>query len=267
MMCPRPLGRLGNLMFEYAAAYGIANTLGYKFIINSSHPLLEYFEIRQNTSDKDLENVFPMTEIQWRRKSWRRSKIYLSYNLTLEGYFQAWDFFQNTSDDIRHAFKVKPEYLTMAESFLKRHTPVVKTLIGIHVRRGDFLTTKDVKRGKVVADRLYIKKAMNFFITKYPNSFFVVVSDDKRWCKDNIVGTNVVFSEFELPIIDLAIMSLCDHMIITVGTFSWWAGWLAGGTVVYLKDFPRPGSKLERSQIIREKYYYPDWIGMSNGFD
>ena len=267
VICPDPQGRLGNLMFEFAAALGIANTLGYRCIIKPSHPLLEYFDIREQISDVDFKNLLPITEGQWRGKAWRRNKIYLSYNITLAGYFQGWDFFQNSSEDIRQTFTVKREYLDTAVSFLQRNTPEVKTLVGIHVRRGDFLSAKDIQRGKTVADKYYIKKAMDFYVTSYTDSFFVVVSDDQLWCKDNIFGDNIIFSIFKNPIIDLAIISLCDHTIITGGTFSWWAGWLAGGTVVYLKDFPRPGSKVERSQIKRDKYYFPEWIGMSNGPD
>jgi hypothetical protein len=27
---------------------------------------------------------------------------------------------------------------------------------------------------------------------------------------------------------DLAMLASCDHVITTIGTFSWWSGWLAG---------------------------------------
>ena len=61
-------------------------------------------------------------------------------------------------------------------------------------------------------------------------------------------------------------MTLCDHTIITAGTFGWWAAWLAGGTVVYLADYPRPRSYMERKVMIRrENYYPPDWIPIANG--
>ena len=103
---------------------------------------------------------------------------------------------------------------------------------------------------------------MGYFRQKYKNAFFVVLSNDQKWCKDNIIGNNVIFSDFRKAIIDMAVMSLCQHMIITVGTFGWWGGWLSGGIVIYLKDYPRPGSYLAKSLV---DYYPPDWIGMSNG--
>jgi galactoside 2-L-fucosyltransferase 1/2 len=37
---------------------------------------------------------------------------------------------------------------------------------------------------------------------------------------------------------DLAVMSLCNHTIISHGTFSFWAGFLAGGSVISPNHFP-----------------------------
>ena len=63
------------------------------------------------------------------------------------------------------------------------------------------------------------------------------ISNDWKWCKDNIIVNDVTFSDFKEAIIDMAIMSLCQHMTITVGIWGisagWWGGWLSGKTVVY----------------------------------
>jgi hypothetical protein len=37
---------------------------------------------------------------------------------------------------------------------------------------------------------------------------------------------------------DLAVMSLCNHTIISHGTFSFWIGFLAGGKVISPNHFP-----------------------------
>jgi galactoside 2-L-fucosyltransferase 1/2 len=54
---------------------------------------------------------------------------------------------------------------------------------------------------------------------------------------------------------------MCDHSIITSGTYSWWAGWLAGGMVVYYKNFLRPNTTIG-NEYNDSDYYPPDWIGM-----
>ena len=263
LVCPDPLGRLGNMMFEFASSIGIANTLGYKHIIKPSHTLLKYFRMKQDLNI-NLANLLTMNEGQWRDPQWRADKKYLFHNLTLSGYFQSFKYFQNVSKNIREMFTIKGEYLNQAINFLKNNTPQMRTLIGLHVRRGDFLSQVSINEGRVVADRNYTQKSMNFFRGKYKDAVFVILSDDQKWCKENIKGSDVIFSPFTDPIVDMAILSLCNHTIITSGSFGWWGAWLANGTVVYLRDFPKKGSALDKG-FIRDEYYFPHWIGMSNG--
>ena len=264
LVCPEPYGRLGNMMFQYAASVGIAHNLHYKHVISPSHTLLKYFEMT-NTWEKTPSNVITIQEEKWKDREWRQNKKYLPHNLTIFGYFQSWKYFQNISDQIRTSLRVKSYYLEQARTFLKENVPGLKERIGIHIRRGDFLTEAAMNEGRVVAKMDYINRAMSYFRRNYKDMFFIVVSDDMQWCRDNIRSDGVIFSPFEKPITDMAIMSLCDHMIITVGSFSWWGGWLSGGTVVYLKDFPKPGSDLDKYGMNRKEYYPPEWIGLSNG--
>ena len=92
LICPNPLGRLGNLMFEFASSVGIAKVLNYIHVIKPSHTLVKYFEIKQ-ISERKFENVLTVTEGQWRNMEWRKEQKYLSYNLTMSGYFQSWKIF------------------------------------------------------------------------------------------------------------------------------------------------------------------------------
>ncbi|CAF3893999.1 unnamed protein product, partial [Rotaria sp. Silwood1] len=48
---------------------------------------------------------------------------------------------------------------------------------------------------------------------------------------------------------DLIALSLCEHSIITGGTFGWWTGYLANGKVIHDKVYP--------SGCQRPEYYYP----------
>ena len=51
------------------------------------------------------------------------------------------------------------------------------------------------------------------------------------------------------------LLATCNHSIITIGTFGWWAAWLAGGRVVYYGDFVNS----KRSIL---DHYPHDWISM-----
>lgn len=73
----------------------------------------------------------------------------------------------------------------------------------------------------------------------------------------------IVFtSSYSSPLIDLGILSMANHSIITVGTFGWWGAWLANGTVIYYKNHIISGSVLD-SQTINEDFFPPQWIPLS----
>ena len=101
-----------------------------------------------------------------------------------------------------------------------------------------FLNDREKKLGRVVASSFYVERAKTYFRQKYKDPVFVVISNNMKWCKENIADHNNIFSTFKKPIIDMALMTLCHHMIISSGTFNWWFGWFSTGTVIYMKDHP-----------------------------
>ena len=164
-------------------------------------------------------------------------------------------------------------------------TTMTSTIItvGVHVRRDDMLSKHSVERGYTVATAEYLRRAVEFFEDRYGTDgrlLFVVCSDDLQWSRDNwpqrqLLGVGDDGERTALPVrsvefstasrrpeVDLAILSSCDHVIMTVGTFGWWAAFLAGGTTVYYKDFPDPGSPLA-VEFRSTDFYYPSWIGLS----
>ncbi|CAF1548175.1 unnamed protein product, partial [Rotaria sordida] len=81
-----------------------------------------------------------------------------------------------------------------------------------------------------------------------------VASDDKSYCKNlfhNLSNIFVTPQSFSIGD-DLITLSLCEHSIITGGTFGWWTGYLANGQVVHDKIYP--------SGCERREYYYPPWF-------
>ena len=259
--------RLGNAMFHFAASVGIARALKYEVALMPLNPLIQYFYIpKVHVTDHEIVNILPVPEELWRNDTWRQNTQYLSYNLTLHGYYQAWTYFFNGFHELRKMFTVRRQYLTKALVFLNQNVPSNKTLIGVHVRRTDFKTPRALRHGKMPASTTYFATAMAYFRDRYPDAFFAVVSDDIKWCRRNLIGDDITYSEFRLPIIDMAIMSMCDHVIISAGTFGWWGAWLSKGTVVYLHDYPKPDTRIA-NYLVRKDYYLPNWIGISdNGF-
>ena len=112
----------------------------------------------------------------------------------------------------------------------------------------------------------YIQRAMAHYQTWYNKITFIVLSDDIRWCRENIHNSehSVIFSPFSNPGNDLSLMSLCDHMIMTTGTFGWWGSWLAGGHVIYYGGYPRLGSELDK-HFVKEDFYPKQWTQLEWG--
>jgi len=111
-------------------------------------------------------------------------------------------------------------------------------IVALHNRRGDNVPSPDMFQNKVegvfrpdkhkfhpLLDQEYIEAAKK----EFKDVIFLVFSDtntDINWCKENIKGENVLFSENHPDFIDFALQQKCDHNIIANSSFSWWAAWL-----------------------------------------
>ena len=72
---------------------------------------------------------------------------------------------------------------------------------------------------------------------------------------------NVIYSSSNDDLLELALLTLCDHTIMSVGTFSWWAAFLAGGDVVYYKNHILPNTRVG-SFYNDTQYFLPHWKPM-----
>ncbi|KAK3611851.1 hypothetical protein CHS0354_040524 [Potamilus streckersoni] len=254
-------GRLGNTMFQFAALLSCAKRLNYTAFIRPDHLISQYYLI-SGTSSVSLINVEIAGEKAFGKYDNELESLNTSKNWSLGGYYQSWKYFYKDEDLIRSSFNFKPDIYEKARQFVDSYRQGNRTIVGIHVRRGDMSTSSADASGYSAAPITYIKKSMNYFKERYSNALFIVVSDEIPWCKENLKEDNgIAFISFNNPGTDMAVLSLCDHVIVTSGTFGWWGAWLAGGDVVYFKGFPKPGSQLDR-YISREDYYPPHWIGL-----
>lgn len=181
-------------------------------------------------------------------------------------FLQSWKYFHNVSSDIRGQLKFRDHIQTKADStikgFLKKYNTTREnvTVIGIHVRRGDMVNHGF---GYQVATKEYFEKAVALF-NNYSSPLFVVCTNDLAWSKANIPKSNKLeFVSGNSPEVDMAVMASCDHVITSVGSYGWWAGWLSNGTVTYYKWPAREGTGL-RSAYSADymDYFYPHWIGL-----
>ncbi|XP_046334908.2 galactoside alpha-(1,2)-fucosyltransferase 1-like [Haliotis rufescens] len=244
-------------MFQYASLLGIA-------FLTGKHPLLE----NSDTLTK-LFNISFIGIVSKKTKIFFNEVKYAShdcdhYNLPdvtvqLNGYRQSWKYFSSVRSEIRKEYTLVQTYRDLSAQCFQKYTSRHKnrTVIGLHVRRTDM--TWNTKHGYTAAPLSYIRKAINHMKTKFQNPIFLTATDDKKWCRENLQSSDVILMENTDPYLDFATLTLCDHMIMTVGTFGWWAAWLVNGYTVYYKDYPRAGSPLV-SGFYKEDYFMPDWV-------
>lgn len=253
-------GRLGNQMFEFASMLGIAARHGYTPFITPRHGLNKVFDIPESR-DIRLINSKSIGEVN---AGWYDVNLeHLSHNSnwTLQGYYQSWKYFNNVKNLVIKSFKFKDSFLQYAKDVLKRFNPEKRPTVSIHIRRGDMNSGRELARGYSVASLEYVKKAMDYFRKNISSPIFFVVSDDRGWVTRYLKGNDVVLTGNGSPGGDMAILANCNHSIVSTGTYGWWGAWLAGGQVIYYKNFPTPGSWLDK-RYRKNDYYPPHWLGM-----
>ena len=207
-------------------------------------------------------------------------------NVILSGYLQSWKYFDRHRDDIRSLFtfskSIFQKSLTKIEEQLKQyylnlsidHSGTIfinqttrPTLIAIHVRRGDIVSNEgQVRFGHKPASTEYLLRASALVQKKYSSVVFLVISNDVPYCKAIFKDPNFLFMDNnrEPAAVDMAIISLADHIILSVGTFGWWGAYLSDARdIYYYHDWPKKGSDMEKL-INRGDYFYPAWTALKD---
>ncbi|XP_078080592.1 galactoside alpha-(1,2)-fucosyltransferase 2-like [Mustelus asterias] len=264
------IGRLGNQMGEYATLYALAKLNGHQAYIlpAMANYLSPIFKITLPTLHDSVRH-----RINWKNyglNDWMEDQ-YRSIPgdyVMLSGYPCSWTFYHHIREEILREFTFHAFIKDQANAFLRRIGGERKnvTYVGVHVRRGDYIhVMPDVWKG-VIADKKYLDTAMAYFRNKYKNVIFAVTSNGMHWCKRNIDNSkgDVFFSDDpkqSSPANDFAILAHCNHTIMTVGTFGYWAGYLAGGETIYLANFTLPESPFLKL-FKYETAFLPQWIGI-----
>ncbi len=203
----RAIGRLGNQMFQCAAAIGYAKKYNVGWACpNDTREFPRFHEFFPGLPRYD-GNEFRSYQAH-DPSDFNYKPIPFNPNGTrLIGFFQSEKFFEGADDEIRKVFKLNIK-------------PV--DAVSIHVRRTDYLPNPNTP----VVGLLYIKDALYHIGHKN----VIVFSDDIAWCKEAMAPQfsqfNWTFSEGKSELEDLSLMASCKHNIIANSTFSWWGAWL-----------------------------------------
>jgi len=233
-------GGLGNQLFQYAAALAYAKRNGARLLLD-----LRYYE----RPGAEREFVLGRLQIPIRRAavlptalSFRRAhrevlgerdSFILGANgsALLRGYWEDSVYFGDVIPALRQRFQPRDPTVTRRAGALveRARNGGSGPVVGVHLRRGDRVPGGKASAPFSTLSADYYREAASRF-PEHTN--FLVFSDspgDVTWCRTHLgLGDSrqVSFGDGLDPVVDLFALAGCDHVILSAGTFSWWAGWL-----------------------------------------
>lgn len=250
-------GRLGNVMFQYAAVLGIAKSTGMIPVANLSHDqnFKKNFKLGSvgDTQIHNLDGVYSEPDFSFQESVFEFDN---TLNIDLRGYFQSPKYFDNWKRIICQEFSFSDDIREMAAEKIPSDV-----CVSVHVRRGDYTKLNDVHHNQTED---WYREALTHFEGYRP----VFFSDDIDWVKNTFSDIeNAVFVDNEETLnlqanktsdisgyVDMCAMSFCNAHIIANSSFSWWASYLSGSlTIAPKKWFGKNGPENW------ENIYCEDW--------
>lgn len=269
------VGRLGNQMFQYASALGIAHAKRGDACIITDPDLIVDDELR--SPKDDLINVckgpfsicgrptYPYTVVSETGYAKYNMKPFLvPGNIEIEtdmdvGFLQSYKYFEPIKDIIKKKFQFNRHISKRVAPYMKKLKRNNEKIIGIHARRGDHLELGYMRFPPI----RYFNKARDYFRKKYKKVRFIVATNNRSWAKETLESNDTqIISHSKSAPEDLAILSACDGVIMSLGTFSFWGGYLCGGPVVYYKNEFNMSHDINKGNVKKSDYYPSNWIGM-----
>ena len=267
--------RFGNLLFIYAAAFSIAKDTHRSLLVsNDLKQIKDVFHPLDFATAPPQSLNYPTLSLKHYATFVEPPDISKHDDICIKGFFQSWKFFERHKEEIRKQFQFHKDILSIAQNFNSRISAKAAkkygieaeqvTLIGIHMRHSDMSNTYLQAWGYTLPSNDYFYKAMLYYLAKYHYVHFIIATDSPVWVEKEFADLSEFITLTKQPRfeVDLAILSECEHMITSAGTFSWWAGWLNKGQVLYFNEPVRTNSNLENG-FKREDFFPPHWLPLS----
>lgn len=217
-------GGLGNQMFQIATtvALSLRNNTSYEINLNICDTPNQGRNANQysNTIFKKLNKSNNYKFINfYNEPNFNYNEIPYQPDLLIRGYFQSEKYFEDYKNNIKDLFHFSDEYKLIIKNYFTNNGLNDKPITSVHIRRGDYLLYSDVH---LVCTLDYYKKA----IKTIGDSYFVFISDDINWVKENFKSDNYFIPEFNDELLDMTLMTMCNNNIISNSSFSWWGSYL-----------------------------------------
>ena len=254
-------GRTGNTFFQVCCLLAISARNCYTPVLDRKNNIfsrtfkpfydLENVEMPEQKIDNSTFRAMPRVFV------FQRGHIGIEdrYNWTLKFRCSGNIFIEDQEEFVRSSITLKKRYLREAGNYIKKSFSRRST-VAIHVRRTDRINFDNYEFSDFKWYKSYIEKAMKHLKADYKDLSFIFLSDDIAWCKDNFHGPHIHFSHGTSVGFDLALLALCDHVILTVGTFGRNGAWLGEHkSVIYSKYFGVP-------RFYNNDFFMKSWTGI-----
>jgi hypothetical protein len=249
-------GGLGNQIFQLVATYNLAklNNDVPEYNLNESHTPNQGFIISKykdnifkefkHTDQLTIENIFSQEGHCYKN-------IHYQPNLQIQGYFQSEKYFIENKNEIINKLLTGLYSYEKSKDVFDYVKNFNKPLVSVHIRRGDYLNFSHIH---TPCSLEYYENALSTMKEKIGDFIPIFISDDKVWCNENF---NSIISPFDDELMDLTLMTKCDHNIIANSSFSWWGAYLNQNNdkiVIGPKKWFGPGGPQNQEDTIPENW-------------
>jgi hypothetical protein len=242
-------GRLGNWLFQYAAARALALRAESRVQLDISRYVtwrdprgsavlkaLRFFRLDADVArlGAGTRRTLEKLGLRARREdfteaAWGYDPRFgaLGPRTRLSGYFQSPRYWEGIEPALRADLVPRrlPDDAALARTVASMSED---RAVSVHVRRGDYLTTERALHGVCSAE--YYERAIARMRSRVSGAKFFVFSDDLAWCREHFKEPDMTVvdmpSSAREPALDLYLMSRCSHHVISNSTYSWWGAWL-----------------------------------------
>ena len=279
----RLVGGLGNQMFQYAAALGLAERQGRALLLDLS--AFEAYRLRPYQLDhlkvpQDLYRGRPLAgpvspsfaarvvrklkgDRVFREGVYREPHFHFDPSffdlsgaeILLDGYFQSPRYFEGVEPMLRARFQPAAPLTPAAAAWVER-IGASPCAVSLHVRRGDYLTAA-TSAVHTALDRGYYDRAVALMqALAGPEAEFFLFSDEPDFMAEAFAAlprAHVVRTDPAASWEDMFLMARCRHNIIANSSYSWWGAWL--------------NTAPDKRVIAPARWFTPDRLAASNVLD
>ncbi len=235
MLYAQMLGGFGNCAFIIGTLYALAKDRNLPFCISNKTSSVTHRPDEDEWFQTIFKNIPQVSsrprkiDYIFRERGMHIHQFPLRPNMEIFGYFQSEQYFKHRKQEIIDLFNEYKAQLNLQ--------PYATNTIGIHIRRGDYLT---LQHAHVLQPVSYYNDALTLMAQKLgfdtvqqmnQEYTFVIFSDDIPWCKQAFAtNKNIMYMEGNNAITDLYYMNMCDHNIMANSSYSWWGTYLRDNT-------------------------------------